>query len=338
METIRLGLIGFSQGFYATTYTRYLSRLKEVDVVACCDLGRPQSYVRECAFTTAEQFCGEIDAAHVRNLRELFDLGLNAVLVTSEVSEHALHTIEALENACNVFVGKPLSFRSEEVKSVIRAARGRKEIVLCGNPLRYETGLYRIKQRLEQNAIGTLINLRLMVNHAAMVEQEWERDPMRSGGPLGTYGVYLFDLVRWLTGAEVHELFAEGDTFVYEHIRSDDTVQITGRLSNGALLHINLITTVTWDFPFLILDMVGTEGTIRTDYPCHAYVLQSENGEELGGARYDSLGAMEMEHFVDCCMGRTKPNVPPEAMLPVTRGIEAVTASIARKERILLPS
>ena len=55
MKKLRFGLIGFSQGHYATNYTRALLCRPEVELVACCDLGASPSYVQECAFTTAEE-------------------------------------------------------------------------------------------------------------------------------------------------------------------------------------------------------------------------------------------------------------------------------------------
>lgn len=53
---IRVGLAGFSQGYYATEYMSYLERFKEISVAAVCDCGESEEYVKECAFTTAQTF------------------------------------------------------------------------------------------------------------------------------------------------------------------------------------------------------------------------------------------------------------------------------------------
>ena len=52
---LKIALAGFSQGYYAVQYTRYLSKLKEIDIIGICDMGMEETYVRECAFLSADR-------------------------------------------------------------------------------------------------------------------------------------------------------------------------------------------------------------------------------------------------------------------------------------------
>lgn len=332
---LRFGLIGFSQGFYATTYTRHLAKLKEVEVVACCDLGQSPEYVEECAGTTASRFCEEISCRLVHQPEELFELGVDAVMVACEVWEHAKYADMALRHGCHVFVGKPLSLEPDEIRSLMRTAEAGRRIVLPGNPLRYEGSIISIADRIRRGEIGRPTNLRLFIHHEAMIHQEWERDPARSGGPLGTFGVYLIDTVRWMTGDDLTELYAAGGQYVFRQIGTWDTVQAMGKTSGGALVQLNLVSSMDWDFPFYMLDIVGTKGVIRTDHDRFSYVMQNPK-TELGPIRYDPMGSLEIEHFLNCCLGREEQCMTLEDMLHAANGIKAMEQSIRTGRPVLL--
>lgn len=324
---MRLGLIGFSQGFYATTYTRHAAKLKGVEVVACCDLGQSDDYVLECAGITAKQFAAEINCELVSDLDTFFSKGLDAVMVASEVWQHAEHTILALSHGCHVFVGKPLSFHPDEVQAVIHKSREAGRIVLPGNPLRYESSMQHIADQIRSGAIGKPTNIRVFVHHEAMVHQDWERDPGKSGGPLGTFGIYLIDTVRWFTGQELDHLYAVGGQFVFPEVQSWDTIQSVGTTTGGALVQLNLVSTMTWEYPFVIVDVVGTEGIIRNDPYRHSYVL-NDSHDHLGPIRYDPMGQNEIEHFIACCQGVSDPAITLDDMWAAAEGIQMILRSL----------
>lgn len=324
---MRFGLIGFSQGFYATTYTRHLAKLKGVEVVVCCDLGKPPEYVAECAGVTAEAFAAEIGCALVSDPDSFFAYGLDAVMIASEVWEHAAHTELALTHGCHTFVGKPLSFKPDEVERVIVKSRAAGRLVLPGNPLRYEGAVRQMAERVRAGDIGKPINVRVLINHEAMLRPQWETNPHKSGGPLGTFGIYLIDMARWLTGHEFTSLYATGGQFVYDEIGTWDTVQAMGTTSAGALVQLNLVTTVTWDYPFVMAEVIGTKGTVHTDHFRYAYVLQNPQ-TQLGPIRYDAMGQKEIEHFIACCRGEKQPLMTLEDMLEAAAGIQAIETSL----------
>lgn len=334
MDKVRFGLIGFSQGYYATTYTRHISKFKEVEVVACCDLGQTSDYVMECAGISAEQFCDEIGTQLIHDIDTFLDLDLDAVMVATEVWEHTKYSMMALKRGCHVFVGKPLSIKPKEIEEIMQLSKSKSLIVLPGNPLLFETGIEQVRSRIMNGEIGRPTNLRLFVHHEAMIHQEWERDPKKSGGPLGTFGVYLIDTVRRLTGQDITEIFALGDTFLYPEINTYDTVQISAKTTGGMLVSLNLVSTITWDFPFVLLDIVGTKGTIRTNYDNYSYILQGENTVQLGDIRYSPMGGLEIEHFIDCCQGRSEPKMTLSDMLTVAQNLEAVYKSLMTGNRI----
>ncbi len=328
MSLPRLGLLGFSQGFYATTFTEYLLEHPNVKVVGCCDLGKSSQYVRECAAITAEEFASKNNILLVHDLEDFFELKLDMILVATETWEHKKYTLEALRQGCHVFVCKPLSFLSKDVEEVIEASQGKGLVVLSGQPLRYESGFESVCEKTRSGKLGKVTNIRLLINHEAMLHQEWERDPAKSGGPLGTFGIYLFDIIRWATGQEFKRVYATGSNFIFPQINANDTVQINGVLTEGTLVSLNLVSTIIWPFPFGLMDIVGEKGVLRTNYDNYESILQGKDGVELGEIRYSPMGRREIYHFVDCCLGKAIPKITLNDALAAARCIEAVDKSI----------
>lgn len=332
---LRVALAGFSQGYYAVNYLRYLARLKEVRVVGVSDLGRPEEYVRECAFVTAQAFAAEMGAPLLREYEDLLALEPDAVLICSETVEHVPMALEAARRGIHAFVSKPLCFSYAQAREIARLP-GRKACVLCGNPLKYELGVEEMKERLERDEIGRVYSLRVMVNHEAMVHQEWERDASRSGGPLGTYGVYLFDLARYVAGISLQTVYALGMNAATPQIDGPDTVKVLGS-APGFACTLELFSGLRAPYPFLQLEAVGQGGTLTARYENYATFAQTARGEKTGSLRLGDMTAGEMEHFLACVKGEAAPRCSLEDMAYVTRCLEAVRESLATARPAKVP-
>ena len=327
MKKIRIGLVGFSQGYYATKYTSYLAEFKNVELVGCCDLGEKEEYVRQCAFTTAKEFCEKLDAKLYHNFADLLEEGLDGVLVCSETADHADHIIQAMKGGAHVFVSKPLSFLSTDVKKVMEEQQRLRKLVLCGQPLRYEQGMIDIANAIKTGAVGKVTNVRVMLNHEAMVHVDWERNSYRSGGPLGTFGVYLFDIPLMLCGLKVVGLSALGETLVHSVLEDYDTFQIVARLENGALANLNLVSTVNWESPFVRVDIVGTDGIISGEYDNYTYRVVGKKNPAFGSLRTTDMGEAEAKHFLECLRGECEPCISLADMHYSALAIEAARES-----------
>lgn len=330
---IKVGLLGFSQGYYATTYTRYLSRLKETEIIGVCDFGRDDGYVLECADITAKAFGEEMGVPLFHSAEDLLELKPDAVLICNEVCEHTDTAKLAVKQGIHAFVSKPLTFNPVQARELL-AVKPDNVVLLCGNPLKYEQGVLEVEQAAASGVIGKIYSLRLMVSHLAMTQQEYERDAARSGGPLGTYGIYMADLARYITKQDIKSVFAMGGNYCFPQLNTLDTVKAVAELSDGALCSLELFSGYDLSFPFLRIELAGEKGTICTNYDNNTFITRAETGASLGGYRTGNMGAGEMEHFLDCIAGREKERCSVTDMVFVSEFIEAVQKSI--KERKLI--
>lgn len=333
---IRVALAGFSQGYYAVAYTRYLSRLRGIQVVAVCDCGADEAYVRECAFVDAKAFAGSLGAPLLRDYQSLLALRPDAVLICSETAEHAKMARAALECGIHVFVSKPLTFCRRDVQ-LLRAVP-RHTVLLCGNPLKYERGAEEMHAKLLAGTIGEIYSLRLMINHAAMTKQEWERNEARSGGPLGTYGVYLFDLARWMTGRSMEQLYAVAANYNTPEITAPDTIKVLGTGEKGTQFSLELYSAIRHPYPFLQIEAIGKKGTLLTRYDNYATICQTTENTTFGALRESDMASGEMEHFLSCIRGEETERCSLADMEYVACCIEAVRRSLRKKAPVSIES
>ena len=328
MRTLRYGLIGFAQGYYATTYTRVAAARKDVEVVGVCDLGQPVDYVEACAELTAERFAEELGVPLYHKLDELLGKNLDAVMITSETCEHAAHALAAIQRGIHILIGKPMTLRADEVRQMIETAAGKPLVILPGQPARYEDGVIAAREQIARGAIGRPIMGRVFVNHPAMVNHEWERDEQRSGGPLGEFGYYCCDLIRWMMGAEPAEVFAYADNFCTPEIQSPDNLKILVRFTNGSLGSMDCSSSIRFNYPFLDLECIGETGVVRTQYHNYPAVMQRTDHVELAPIRYSPMNEREMHHFLDCVQGKDKPRMLLRDAIQVARMIDAIRESL----------
>ncbi len=323
------GLIGLSQGWYADLFATELLAMKDVELVGVCDLGKSRDYVQDCIGMGAEAFASKFETVLYHDAADMLGENLDFVVVASEIGEHCENSCQALEAGAHVFACKPFSFVGDEVLRAIQVAQSNSRIVMPAVPSRFEDGVIEAVRRVGAGDIGRPLTARVFVNHAAMTSPPWQRDPAKSGGPLGEFGTYGFDIVRWALGGDPEEVFAYGENFVHQGvIRGWDNVKALVRFDSGSLGSVHICTSISWEYPFFDLEVVGEKGCVRTDYHNYPVVTQGRSSAQLAPVRYAPMNQREIAHFVKAVRGEEELRVTLEDAYAVARTIEAVQESL----------
>lgn len=323
---MKVALCGFSQGYYAVEYTRYLREKKGIIICGVCDLNEEDSYIRSCAFVNAKSFADELETELLHSVDDVIAVKPDAVLLCCETAQHTELAARLVRAGIHVFVSKPLSFRADQVDTLARVVP-KDRVVLCGQPLRYETGIQELAGRIQAGEAGRIYSIRIRLCHEAMIHQAWERDPAKSGGPFGTYGVYLFDLAQWFGGTRLSRLYASGINACTPQIDDPDTVFIFAE-ENGIQFKLELFSAVGLNMPFIQAEITGDQGLLQTNYACPASTLYTDHGVYMGSYRTSDMTKGEMEHFLSCLKGKAEPACGIESMRYIARCIEAARVSM----------
>jgi len=162
-EKIRVGIVGFSDRGKYSLFPALFNWAPELnfEVVALSDVWRIR---REEGAAFFEEKSGR-KIKSFRNNEELYESGLvDAVIVSTADFQHALHTVEAVEAGCDVYVEKPFANTMEDAKTALSAVKKSGKIVQIGTQRRSALNYSRANEFLRSGRFGDLISVDMTWN------------------------------------------------------------------------------------------------------------------------------------------------------------------------------
>jgi predicted dehydrogenase len=238
------------------------------------------------------------------------------VLICTPPVFHVTQSIDALKIGAHVFIEKPLSNSLENVDRLVDEARERGRVVQVGYNLRFNPGIGKLKQLIDDSVIGRVLWARLEVGQylpdwRPSQDYRTSYSAMRElGGGIVLDASHEIDYAIWLLGKPMEVACMAGKVSQLE-VDVEDCATLLLRFESGAQADIHL------DFVqrsyTRCCKIVGELGTIEWDY---------SNGEikifDAGTARWETQSydfdvndayVAELRHFLDCIENRQEPIV-----------------------------
>jgi myo-inositol 2-dehydrogenase/D-chiro-inositol 1-dehydrogenase len=219
---MRMALIG--AGRIGTLHARLLSATPGID----------QLVVADAMADRAATVAGVVGARAAATIEEALD-GADAVVIAAATDAHAELIRAALKRRLPTFCEKPLAL---DLGDTIALAG---EIERAGIPFqlgfqrRFDAAYMEARRLVESGELGTLYAVRLAGHDPAPPHESYIP---ASGGLFRDFSIHDFDVLRWLTGDEVAEIYADGAVRgfeVFAKYGDVDTATATLRLAGGAL-------------------------------------------------------------------------------------------------------
>lgn len=180
-----------------------------------------------------------VDEVYTDYKKILADKEIDAVLICSSTDTHSTISLEAIKAGKHIFCEKPVDHNVQRIKEVMEALSKTKLKYQVGFNRRFDHNFAAVKKAVAEGRIGELNVLKIT-----------SRDPGAppiayikvSGGIFLDMTIHDFDMVRFISAAEVEEVFAYGDALVDKEIAKAgdiDTAIISMKLSSGALAVID---------------------------------------------------------------------------------------------------
>ena len=138
----------------------------------------------------------------------LSDPDVDTVIITTRHDQHAPMVIEALENDKNVFVEKPLALNREELDKIIEIYKKKDKALMVGFNRRFSP--YTIKMKSLIGNSNDPINIIANMNAGFIPANVWVHDLKVGGGRIIGEACHFIDLISYLTGSEVTQVFMSG--------------------------------------------------------------------------------------------------------------------------------
>lgn len=208
-----------------------------------------QKYVSNaCVYAVADPF---IDTSRewaeklgIKNIYKdykeiLIDPKVDAVVIASSTDTHSKISVEAINAGKHIFCEKPIDHDVDKIKKVISALEGKNIKYQVGFNRRFDKEFAAVKQAITEGKIGNLHMLKI-------TSRDPEAPPVSyikvSGGIFLDMTIHDFDMVRYLSGSDVTEVYATGGALINSEIAKAgdiDTALISLKLSNGAFAVID---------------------------------------------------------------------------------------------------
>jgi myo-inositol 2-dehydrogenase/D-chiro-inositol 1-dehydrogenase len=191
---MRIALLG--AGRIGQLHGRLVAAQEGVDEVIVNDVDPERARV-------VAEACGGRAAATVDEALGAAD----AVLIAASTNAHAELVRRSIDAGLPIFVEKPLAFDLEETVAVVAKAEAAGAAVQVGFQRRFDPAYVEAKRLLDSGELGTVYLVRLIAHDHRPPPEAYIAV---SGGLFRDSSIHDFDILRWLTGQEVAEVYATG--------------------------------------------------------------------------------------------------------------------------------
>ncbi len=169
----------------------------------------------------------------------LEDSEIDAVMICSSTDTHADISIEAIRAGKHVFCEKPISQDLNKIKEVMEALKETNLKFQVGFNRRFDHNFRAVKNAVEAGKVGDVHLIRVTARDPQAPPIEYVKV---SGGMFLDMTIHDFDMVCFLSGCKVKEVYAAGAALVNPDIAKEgdiDTAVITMKMENGAIAVID---------------------------------------------------------------------------------------------------
>ncbi|MFI9645128.1 Gfo/Idh/MocA family oxidoreductase [Streptomyces sp. NPDC052040] len=220
---MRIGLIG--AGRIGTFHAATLSRHPEVGSLIVTDADPAR----------AREVADRLDATAAPGVDDLFTWGVDAVVVTAATAAHAELIGRAARAGLPVFCEKPIAVDLPGTLGALAEVEAAGTVLQMGFQRRFDRGYAAAREAVRSGRLGRLHTVRATTADPAPPPAAYL--PL-SGGIYRDCLVHDFDILRWVTGREVTEVYATGsDTggAMYREANDVDTAAVVLTLEDGTL-------------------------------------------------------------------------------------------------------
>lgn len=231
--SVKIGFIG--AGGNARGHMGRISEVESAEIVAICDISQ------EAAQSAADEFGGASYSDH----HEMLDaVEMDALYISVPPFAHTDAELLAAEAGLHLFVEKPVVLEMDKGLEILEAIEGAGILSSVGYQVRLADTSQRVKAYLADRTVAMISSHRW----GGLPAQAWWRVMDQSGGQLHEQTTHQVDLMRYMTGHEIVEVFARYDRRVLtdvEGLTIPDSQAAVFTFDNGTIATVTTSPMMT---------------------------------------------------------------------------------------------
>lgn len=192
---------------------------------------------------------------------------LELVSVATDSGVHAEIVLYCIDIGLNVIVEKPMAMSMKDADEIVRRAEEKHVKVSVCHQNRFNVAVQQMRSALEKGRFGKLshgsINVRWNRNKGYYDQAPWRGKWASDGGCLFNQCIHGIDLLRWMMGDEVDEIYGVTKQQFHDYLECEDIGMAVVKFKNGAVGTIEGTVNVYPQNLEETLYLFGENGTVK---------------------------------------------------------------------------
>ena len=269
------------------------------------------------------------------------DKTIEAVVICSPTPTHFELIKKCAASKKNIFCEKPISFSENEIQEIIKIMNDQKIFLQVGLNRRFDQDFVLAKEKVDAGMVGDVHTIHITNHDASIPSFKFLKS---SGGMLFDLCIHDFDMLNFITGSQIKEIYVKGGVFIepkLKDIGDIDNVLITIELENGVLCSIDSSRQTHYGYDQRI-EIFGSRGLLAVENKSDSlYHFSNDKNTKTSKInysfieRYKESYVSELEYFYKCIISNTKPTVGPENILSAIKvasaGVKSLNSNIPQR-------
>lgn len=331
MKDVVLGLVGVGR----------IGVMHANNIAALNGVLNPQGFnvrlrLTDVAEGHARSIAAGLGAEFLPSVEALLASGLDGLVIATGTGTHPELIKAGVDAGIPVFCEKPVALNVADALPVLDYIRDRNGVVQIGHQRRFDAGYQEARRAYQAGELGWIHSLRAVTCDMAPPPVEFLAS---SGGLFRDCSVHDFDILRWLTGREIVEVYARGsnngDPAIGE--ASDvDTALALVTFDDGTVGTVSA-TRYNGAGHDVRLEIQGSRGSLMVGLDDNTALASAEAGVTFPAGephrtfaeRFETAYRSEMAAFVELILGRRDNPCTPEDAVAASRVADAAQESLA---------
>ena len=236
----------------------------ELEIVAVCDV-LPEKME---AILEKHELADDKNIKRYTDYKEMIEKEQpELVSIATESGIHAEIALYCIDKGVNVIIEKPMAMSIEDADKIIALAEERHVKVSACHQNRFNVAVQELRKAIEAGRFGKLshgsIHVRWNRNQGYYDQAPWRGTWAQDGGALMNQCIHGIDLLRWMMGDEIEEVYGATRQQFHDYLEAEDVGMAVIKFKNGAIGTIEGTTNVYPKNLEETLYIFGENGTVK---------------------------------------------------------------------------
>ena len=189
------------------------------------------------------------------------------VSIATESGFHAKIALQCIDAGIHVIIEKPIASSMEDADDIISRSREKKVKVSACHQNRFNIAVQEMRKAVEQGRFGKFshgsVHVRWNRNENYYTQAPWRGTWEQDGGALMNQCIHGIDLLRWMLGDEVEEVYGVTKQQFHTYLEAEDVGMAVVKFKNGSVATIEGTTNVYPKNLEETLFLFGENGTVK---------------------------------------------------------------------------